>query len=282
MGAIFCMLMPNLIYYSGLHLKEAEMTFLTILFVERADQLLSNKKYTFKSITPVLLIAIALFFFRTVLGITAIFAVFTTLLFSSERVLKMSKRFILSIWIAVTITFFVGGKLLTEISTLWIDRNTNQSTSLEYKASGKSGNKFAKYASTAVFAPLIFTIPFPTFVETPNQEGMRMIAGGNFVKNILSFFLLFSFIWLIKEKKWRNYLLIGSFLIEYLAIIALSAFAQSERFHLPTLPLLLLFAGFGVSISSNKTKMYFNWWIVFVFVAVVSWNWFKLAGRGLV
>jgi len=280
MGAIFCMLMPNLIYYSGLHLKEAEMVFLTVWFIERADMLFKNKKYTFSTITPVFLIAISLFFFRTVLAITAVFAVFTTLLFSSERVLNIGKRIILAIWITLTVIFFVGGKMLNDFTELWAERKTNQSTSLNWQATKKGGNKFAKYAGGAVFGPLIFTLPFPSLVETPNQEGMRIIAGGNFVKDILAFFTIYALFWILKEKKWRDYLLIGSFMLGYLAIIALSAFAQSERFHLPALPFLLLFAGFGVSLSTNKTKMYFNWWIVLIFAILITWNLFKLAGRG--
>jgi hypothetical protein len=280
LGAIFCMLMPNLIHYSGLHLKESEMVFLTVWFIERADLLFRNKKYTFNTIAPVFFIAISLFFFRTILGITAVFAVFTTLMFSSNRVMKMGKRLILTIWIAISITFFVGGKMLNELSVLWVERKTNQSSTLEWRSTMKGGNKFAKYAGGAVFAPLIFTLPFPTLVETPKQEEMRLLAGGNFVKDVLAFFTIFSLFWIIKEKKWRDYLLIGSFTLGYLAIIAVSAFAQSERFHLPTLPFLLLFAGFGVSMSTNKTKMYFNWWIVLIFAILIGWNWFKLAGRG--
>ena len=37
MAGIFCMLMPNLIYYCSFQLKEVEMVFLAILFIERAD-----------------------------------------------------------------------------------------------------------------------------------------------------------------------------------------------------------------------------------------------------
>lgn len=37
MAGIFYMLMPNLIMYTGSHLKEAEMVFLTVAFIERAD-----------------------------------------------------------------------------------------------------------------------------------------------------------------------------------------------------------------------------------------------------
>ena len=67
----------------------------------------------------------------------------------------------------------------------------------------------------------------------------------------------------------------------YLAVIALSAFAQSERFHLPALPFALLFAAYGVSQMRNKDIRWFNIWLVFIFLANIGWSWFKLAGRGM-
>ena len=97
-------------------------------------------------------------------------------------------------------------------------------------------------------------------VETPAQENQRLINGGNYVKNILAFFTMFALFLLIKEGKWRDHLLIGSFTIGYLVVIALSAFAQSERFHQPALPFILVFAAYGISRSENKTKKYFTWW----------------------
>jgi len=281
MASIFCMLMPNLIYYSGLHLKEVEMVFLTVWFVERADFLIRNKKYSFLTILPTLLIASSLFFFRTVLGITALFALFTTLMFSSKRILSWSKRVVMTIWVIVTVVYFIGGRIANEVEGIWQARVSNQASSLEWRAKREGGNTLATKASSAVFAPLILVIPFPTIVNTPGQENQQLLNGGNYVKNIMAFFVMFALFWIIKENKWRDYLLIGSFTLGYLIVIALSAFAQSERFHQPALPFLLLFAAFGISKMSNNEKKYFKWYMAFIFVAIVGWSWFKLAGRGL-
>jgi len=124
-------------------------------------------------------------------------------------------------------------------------------------------------------------IPFPTIVETPNQENQKLINGGNFVKNIMAFFTIFALFWVVKNKKWRDYLLIGSFTIGYLIVVSLSAFGQSERFHLPAVPFELILAAFGISLITNKDKKYFTWWIMFILVAIVAWSWIKLAGRGM-
>ena len=282
MSAIFCMMMPNLIYYTGLHVKETEMVFLTVLFVERADLMLRNKNFNFVEIAPPMILAASLFFFRTVLGVTALFALFTALMFSPTKVVGWGKRIILIVWVLVTVGYFIGGSISTEVEGVWKARGNAQKSSMEYRSVQAGGNKFAKFASTAVFAPIIFVMPFPAMVSTFGQDNSQMIHGGNYVKNILAFFIFFALFWILKNRKWRDYTLIGSFVIGYLAVIAMSSFAQAERFHQPALPFLLIFAAFGVSKVTNDEKKYFTWYMVFLFMAIVAWSWFKLAGRGMV
>ena len=281
MAAIFCMLMPNLILYTGLHTKEVEMVLLTVAFMERSDWMFRNKQFNFAEIAPPIVLAGSLFFFRTVLGATAIFALFTTLLFTSTKVLGMGKRVILIVWVLLTVGYFVGSRLSTEVEQVWKAREANQAASMEWRSTRDNGNKFAKYATGAVFAPIIFIIPFPTIIETPGQENQKIINGGNFVKNILAFFVIFAMIWIFKEGKWREYITMGAFTIGYLMIIAMSSFAQSERFHQPALPFLMVFAAFGISKVTNTQKKYFTWYMAFIFIAIVAWSWFKLAGRGM-
>ncbi|MBN2766677.1 MAG: hypothetical protein JXR27_09920 [Paludibacteraceae bacterium] len=281
MSGIFYMLMPNLIMYTGSHLKEAEMVFLTVAFIERADYIIRSKSYNFINIAVPIVLAGLLFLFRTVLGATALFSLMTAILMSGNKVLNMGKRTVLAVWIGLAMIYLVGGKIATEIEQVWESRGENQKASMEWRATREGGNQFAKYATGAVFAPMIFVIPFPTMVETPGQENQRLINGGNYVKNILAFFTMFALFLLIKEGKWRDHLLIGSFTIGYLVVIALSAFAQSERFHQPALPFILVFAAYGISRADNKTKRHYTIWLAFIFVALIGWSWFKLAGRGL-
>ena len=281
MAAIFCMLMPTLIYYCGVHLKEVEMLLLTVWFMERADAMLRNKKFNFVEIAPPLILAGLLFFFRTVLGVTALFALFTALMFSSSKVVGWGKRSIIIVWVLATVGYFVGGQLASEVEGVWKDKETNQTSSMEYRSIQEGGNKYAKYASTAIFAPIIFVMPFPTMVSTEGQPTSQMWNGGYFVKNFMAFFILLAFVWVWKNKKWRDYTLIGSFIIGYLGIIAMSSFAQAERFHQPALPFLLIVSAFGISKLTNKDKKYFKWYMAFLFIALLGWNYFKLAGRGL-
>ena len=96
-----------------------------------------------------------------------------------------------------------------------------------------------------------------------------MVNGNNYVKNILSFFVIYAFYRIIKEKRLRQNPLLSSFLITYLGILALSHFAHSERFHLPSLPISIIFAAYGISIFVNKHKKYYSVWLAFIFLP--SW-----------
>lgn len=283
MAGIFVMLEPHFIIYSGLHLKETEMIFLLVLFLERADDLLRSRNFKVGIIAPVFLLAASLFFFRTVLGLAAVFAFIMALMLSSQKVANLGRRWVVLIIFVLCAGYFVGGRVASEIETVWEGRHTNQEQ--RYKDLQRS-QSLTKYATKAVFAPMIFTIPFPTMVETPNQENHRMHHAGNVVKNIMSLFCILALILLIFDKSpvtgWRNNILIGAFFIAYLAIIVQSAFVHADRFHLPAYVIELLFAAYGVSqMPRIKNKKIYTYWCVLMFIAWVAWAWFKLNGRGL-
>ncbi len=258
MAAIFCMLMPHFIYYSGSHLKEIEMVFLVVAFVERADYVLRSRNYNLINIAVPLLLAISLFFFRTILGATTLIAFFTTIVFSSSKAVGWGKRVLIGIWVIVTVVYFVGGRISNEVEQVWQGRENNQEVGMEWRAVRQGGNEFAKYAGVVVFAPMIFTIPFPTIIHIESQENQQLMNGSNFVKNIISFFTIMGIFLLIYRWKWKEHTLILSFFIGYLAVLAMSNFAQSERFHMPSLPFALIIAAFGLSQMDNKKKIYYN------------------------
>ena len=281
MSAIFCMLMPNFIYYCGIHLKETEMVFLIVLFAERADFAMRAKQLDWKALIIAIVAACILFLFRTALAAVAMIALATTLMLSSRRVLSLSKKIAIGAFVVLAMFATVGNQLITEAEELLANREGNQENAMKWYAERDGGNKLAKYAGAAVFAPMIFTIPFPTMVETPIQENQRMIHGGNYVKNITSAFTIFALFCLLMSGNWRKHVLILSVCCGYLVVIALSAFAHSERFHLPALPFSLILAALGISLLSNKQKKWFNYWLILIFVANIAWAWFKLKGRGL-
>lgn len=282
MAAVMCVFMPHLIYYCGMHLKEMEMVFLTVAFMERADHLLISKKFNFWNILVTILLAGSLFFFRTVLGAAALFSLITALMLTPSKLVGIKKKLLVGSWVVIAVVFFMGGSIMSEVMEIWEKRDTQQEINMQWRAEREGGNQFAKYAGAAVFAPLIFTIPFPTMIDPGGfQQDQQMVNGNNFVKNITSFFTILGIFLLVFRKQWREHILLLSFVVGYIGILVFSEFAQSERFHLPTIPFVLIFAAYGMSQMTNKYKRYYTYWLIFIFVAIVGWSWFKLAGRGL-
>lgn len=282
MAAIFFMLEPHYIIYCGLHLKETLMVLLLVLFLERADSILRTKTFKIWEIFPIFAIMLSLYLFRTVLGVATTIGVTMALLFSSQKVANLGRRWLLLIAIVFGASLFVGGRIMSELESLWARRGDNQELRMNTIQQTQS---YAKYASKTVLAPMIFTIPFPTMVETEKQENHRMLHAGYVVKNVMSFFCIAALVFLIinsKSNGWRNNVMLGAFLISYLLILVQSAFVHADRFHLPAYVVELLFAAYGVQqMTKAKYKRWFMYWCMLMIVAWFAWSWFKLAGRGL-
>lgn len=276
-AGVFCMLIPNMWYYCGLTLKETEMAFLTILFVERADLALHSKKITISGLALPALIVLVMFTFRTALGAVLVAALTAALILSSGRQLELWKKIFFSAIFAVWMFLTVGVEILEETQALWEGRTENQSAGYEWRA---ETNSFAKYASASVFAPLIFTIPFSSMVATPGQENQMMLNGANFIKNIMSGFTIFAMFLLLIRGDWRKHVLPIAVMMGYLVVLVFSNFAHSERFHLPVLAFEYMFAAYGVTQVTNKQKRWYVIWLVGICVANVAWAWIKLVGRG--
>ncbi len=288
-AAIFCALWPNFWYYCTTHLKETEMVFLSVLYIEQADQMLRSRQFTAWKVIPVLLIAAILFAFRTPLGMVALLALVFSIVMSSSKVVTWGKRIIVGV-LAVLLVGVIAGNRLEERAQDLIESQTRQQESgIKWYGTRKdaSGHQqsFAKYAGTAVFAPMIFTLPFPSLSRPfEGQDQQQLQNGGNFVKNIMSGLTIFALFVLLLSGRWREQLLPLSFMAGYLAVLALSSFAHSERFHQPVMPFEFMFAAYGLSVvvTKHKYKRWFTYWCAIMFVAAIAWNWFKLKGRGMI
>lgn len=284
MTGVLCLLMPNLIYYCGLHLKETEMLFLVVFYLQKADELLILRQFKLKNLLPVGLAAFALFSFRTVLGVVALLALATALVFSSSRVVKWGRRILIGIIALGFVGLTMQEQIISEIDEVaQTDAREQQRRNMEWRAEREGGNTFAKYAGAAIFAPLIFTIPFPTMVHVDSQENQMMIHSGNYVKNILSFFTLFALLTLVLSGEWRKHVFPLAFMLGYLLVLVFSNFAQSERFHMPVLSVELMFAAMAIFTVGNKQKIrrWFNYWTILIVIANIGWAYIKLKGRGL-
>lgn len=279
LAAVMCAFMPILVQICGLHTKEMEMIFLSLLALERMDYLIRSKKYTAWNIAfPILLTGLT-FGFRTIVGMCLIFAFLVFIMLSSnELVGKKGKIISVS---AIVLVFFVFlltgiGKEMRIIYRLrFVDLNVKTE---KYEA---LGFKHAELAHSKYLAPGAFVLPLAPMVEE-SPEHNKMIHGSTYVKNFLAFFAMLAIVVAFRQKKWRDFSLIGAYELSYLAIIMLSFAANMERYHQPAIPLLVLMAAYAMTHLRRKDLILFYVYCGLLYVALFVWNWLKLSARGLV
>ena len=279
-AGIMTALMPNLILYCGYHLKETEMIFLEVVFLERFDYLVRSRKATFLSIILPTIALSLLFFFRTVLGASAIFAFITTILVSSTPTMKRGwKRTALIAWGVLGLVAVGGGKIASELEEYWEEKDIN----LEEKRTEQTsrGYQWARYATGPIMAPLAFVLPFATMIDVDQQLGQQEKSGGNYVRNFMGFFAFLAVYEAIRRKKLRDFAMIGAFTLAYLAVVSRSGFSNSERFLLPALPCLIMMWSYGIAMLRKPSYKALSAWCIIVFFMEVGWAFFKIGSRAL-
>ena len=279
LAAVMCAFMPILVQICGLHTKEMEMIFLSLLALERMDYLIRSKKYTAWNIAfPILLTGLT-FGFRTIIGMCLIFAFLVFIMLSpNELVRKKGKIISVS---AIVLVFFVflltgiGNEMRIIYRLRFVDLNVKTE---KYEA---LGFKHAELAHSKYLAPGAFVLPLAPMVEE-SPEHNKMIHGSTYVKNFLAFFAMLAIVVAFRQKKWRDFSLIGAYELSYLAIIMLSFAANMERYHQPAIPLLVLMAAYAMTHLRRKDLILFYVYCGLLYVALFVWNWLKLSARGLV
>lgn len=279
-AGIMCALMPNLIIYCGYHLKETEMMFITVAAIERADCLIRSPKLNIGNLLLTTLLAGCLFFMRNFLGIAVLLSIFCAVILTVAHTLEQgSRRVVIIIWATLCLLASSGGAVMNEIQENWEKRQSNVVN--KRKEQENAGIRWARYATGTVMAPMAVALPFSTMVDVDNQVAQQTKHGGNYIRNFMAFFALLGIFEAFRSRKWRDYSLIGAYVISYLAAVSMSGFSNSERFLLPALPGLIMMWAYGVSQLREKTYRLLIPWCVIVVLMEVSWAFFKLGSRGL-
>ena len=279
LAAVMCVFMPILIQMCGLHTKEAEMIFLSILALERMDYLIRSKKYTFWNILVPILLTGLTFGFRTIIGMCLIFAFLVFVVLSSKDLVGKKGKIITVAAIAVVFLVFLFSPVGYEMRNIYRIKFTEVNyQSDRYK---EMGLKHSALAKNCYLAPGAFVLPLsPMVEESPDHN--KMIHGSTYVKNFLAYFAMLAIIIAFRQKKWRDFSLVGAYELSYLAIIMFSFAVNSERFHEPAIPLLILMAAYAMTHLRHKELKLFYIYCGVLFVALFAWNWLKLSARGLV
>jgi len=284
MAGLFCALNFSMIWWCGSMMKETEMVFCTMAALYYADKVLLSASFRWMDFIMAVLMIASTFFFRTVLGIVLVLSLCTAVFCMKGLEIGRGKKIAL-ITLSVLMFSLSIGNMLIETSKDLIQQatGTDQETNMEWRGTREGGNSLAKYAGAAVFAPMIFTIPFPTMVYTQEGQEMQMqVNGGNYLKNVLSFFVIISIVILIVSGKWRSHSLLLAFICGYVMALAFSKFAQSGRFHMPIMPVFMMFAAYGMTLLDKKKMKWFKMVLPLELIICIAWSWYKLAGRGLI
>ena len=281
LSSLFVLLMPMLIFFTGTTMKESLMLMLATWALERGDYTLRNRSFLSLSLLAFLLLSASLLLFRTALAWVIMLSFICALLFSSKRVMPVPRRILIGLVIVVGGLLLMREAISDQGSELY-EQMESAGANYEYRATREGGNALVKNMNKAMLAPLIFTIPFPTMVSIEGQNIQQLQNGGYYLKNILSFFVIFSLIVMIKRKSWGGSVMIIAYLIGYLIVLSFSSFAHSGRFHTPVIPIEMIFAALGIYFIRNKRQAdYFNYFLFLEFLIIIVWNGFKLKGRGL-
>lgn len=290
-AALFICLNPNMIYWCGTMMKETEMVYICCLALDKLDHgLSSGNKLTLRVLWPGILAGMFLFFMRTVLGLIFFLAVLMHVILASNKIISVGKKILIGILVFTTIFIGLGDRIVQQSKHyIVLVQSDMQQKNMEWRSQRKDeqgrSNQFAKYGAASIFAPLIFTIPFPTFnVANEAQLTQMQLAGGSYIKNILSFFVIMVLLLLLFSGEWRKHVFILAYLCGYLVVLVFSGFAQSGRFHMPIWPMLMLFAAYGIQIAKGNARIRRGFGVVLMAEVLVCllWNWFKLAGRGMI
>ena len=263
----------------GLHIKEMEMIFLSILALERMDYLIRSKKYTVWNIVCPILLTGLTFGFRTIIGMCLIFAFLVFVVLSSRDLVGKRGKIITVAAVAVVFAAFLFSPVGREMRYIYRLKFTDLNYQSEKYAA--EGMKHSELAQSWIMAPGAFVLPLaPMVEESPDHN--KMIHGSTYVTNFLAFFAMLALVIAFRQKRWRDFSLIGAYELSYLAIIMFSFAANSERYHEPAVPLLILMAAYAMTHLRRKDLKIFYIYCGFLFVALVVWNWLKLSARGLV
>lgn len=278
-AAVMCVFMPILIQLAGLHTKEMEMIFLSILALERMDYLIRSKKYTVWNIAfPILLTGLC-FGFRTVIGMCLIFAFLVFIVLSPKDLVgKKGKVVTLSITTVILLVFLftaIGNEMKVYYS---LNFSGSDYLSKKYESIGL---KHHEIAQSKYLFPGAFVLPLAPMVEEA-PDSNKMMHGSTYIKNFLAYFAMLSIVVAFRQKRWRDFSLVGAYELSYLTIVMSSFTANSERYHEPAIPLLLVMAAYSMTHLRHKDLKILYLYCGVLLVALFVWNWLKLSSRGLV
>ena len=276
-SSVMMMLMPFFYYYSAEALKEMVLICLFLLCIYYLQMFIAAKASWLKNLIFGLICLSGIAAFRTflsgIIGVSFLIALIIRFRkISNERILYIFVAFI-SLYVIASITN-VGSEFSNSIKSSegLFDKN------IARYSINSIGTQLASIPSYLLF---VIIGPFPSFVNISGQESILLSAGGSFVRNFLVFFYAIGIYRIIKLDIRHNLFLL-MILVSYLFVLAYSGYASNTRYHLPMIPLLIIFSAVGMCNVTSFQKKWFNPFLFLIVICFLGWNFIKLAGRGII
>lgn len=279
LAAVIAVFLPHFIHYTGTYMKETELIFLATLSLERFDYIIRCKKHLPWNLTLVIVLTALTFGMRTVVGMILLGSYTVFVLTADKELINQKTRWIIlgALGVMAALLFITPiGREMRIIFTVNFKESEYQV--YKYKALGL---KYAEYASYKTMWPGAFVLPLTNMVEVAN-ENQKMMNGTYFIKNYLAFFAMWSLVVAIRDKKWRSLGLIGSYTVAYILMIAFSFAFNSERYHLPAMPGIIILTAFTMTRFRKKDFPFYYAFCLLLCAAIITWNYIKLTGRGII
>ncbi len=276
---------PAMLFFIGVHLKETTMIFALVVAVWYSVKILLLHNNSVKNYIYLFLFIVSLFFFRTVLGIAFIssFMIFYLLNVNLKKNVNKLVSLLGSLLCLSLIFYYINYTGLSNtIMDVFYQSSSQTEAELNDKISkgGGAGLSVKKVLVTPLLFLSVIVAPFATFVFLDDQVEIAWLYSGNLMKNIIIFFSLYG-IWFSWKYHRKKSILILSILLSYSLVLAVSAHSTSSRYQLVSIPFINILAAAGLHSLSQRNKKYFVIYLLFIFIAIFAWNYFKLSIRNL-
>jgi hypothetical protein len=285
-AALFTAFSPLLLFFAGVNLKETVMIYLLMHACYIAANIIIRNQNKLSQYLILVLFIILLFFFRTVLGMVFLFSfVFYYLVNMSFKKNSYKVMSVAGLFVALLVVVYYIDKIGFSQKILETFDQSNSQTDAELADKISKGGSSGLSMQRALIVPLLFIsvllAPFSTIVFLDDQVESAWLFSGCLMKNIFVLFALFA-VWKAIRRFDKKAMLILSVLILYSLVLSVAAQSTSIRYQLVSLPFIHVFCAAGISnFSWNKRAL----WLVYLlgmFLAIISWNYFKLSIRGLI
>lgn len=282
LAGILMMLMPTLLWFSAMLLKETLLIFMIVNVAYLVIRFIYQRSWRIPVLMVMMFLVAFTLYFRTFMAPLLLTCIVLQLIF-----LKTTKKLQRTGAIIVAILLIYGSYHIVDQLGMGesIDSVVEASQSqFENELTNSAQTRGISYTK-ALVAPLLIggaiVTPFPSLLDFERaQLGIYSHFHNEIVRNILYFFVFFGLFRIWKHRK-KGTIFIASFAIGYILILAVSGVSFQDRFQVLALPFLIIFMADGITTPYPKKISHWKIYLLCIFVAILAWNLFKLSNRGL-